>query len=495
MKNISAIFPEIPRRSEAGTPRNKSKSFDSALKAYCRILVVYAFDEWYANYEKREDIKMDHLDFFNRYIMGSVQMLISFYFYTKLLNKKINPTYYFLFALLGITIIESVKAGNITKFIIYILLLAISGFLVCKIRNVSVVLYAVIIVEIMQFTFGIFNSVLCILYPSGGVFHQEIIGILFMGLGYLSLPAAVICCCTAVKFFSYDKMTQHKYTLIILAPTLMIFLIGEYINSVIYGNTIVTDGNRMIINTNHYQMLMIQTLGMASLFCIMFYHKKLSENFYLNTKLSLFEQEEHSLNQYVTEAKTRYEKTRSFRHDIKNHMTVLKKLLQEEKTEQAINYIRDMDEITEELSFPCNTNNPAVDILIENKLGTAKNMGIDVSCSLSLPYPCMIRDIDFAIILSNALDNAVYACKSMDAHAEKYIRVAGKIQGDFIFLEIENSCQKRGQFRKGTGLLNIQTVAEKYHGAVNIKSQSNSFLLSVLLIIPPHSESFSPQIC
>lgn len=94
-----------------------------------------------------------------------------------------------------------------------------------------------------------------------------------------------------------------------------------------------------------------------------------------------------------------------------------------------------MDEITEELSFPCNTNNPVADILIENKLGMAKNMGIDVSCSLSLPYPCMIRDIDFAIILSNALDNAVYACKSMDAHAEKYIRISGKIQGDFIFLE------------------------------------------------------------
>lgn len=119
---------------------------------------------------------MDHLDFFNRYIMGSVQMLISFYFYTRFLNKKINPTYYFLFALLGITIIESVKAGNITKFILYILLLAISGFLVCEIRNVSVILYAVIIVEIMQFTFGIFNSVLCILYPSDRVFHQEIIG-------------------------------------------------------------------------------------------------------------------------------------------------------------------------------------------------------------------------------------------------------------------------------------------------------------------------------
>ncbi len=227
---------------------------------------------------------------------------------------------------------------------------------------------------------------------------------------------------------------------------------------------------------------------------MMFSYKKLLENFHLHTKLSLLEQEEHSLNQYVAEAKNRYEKTKSFRHDIKNHLAVLKKLLQEGKTEQAVSYMGDMDEITEQLSFLCNTNNPAADILIENKLGMAKNMGIDVSCSLSLQYPCLIRDIDFAVILSNAMDNAVYACKSMDDDDEKYIHVDGKIQGDFILIEIENSCQNKGAFKKGTGLLNIQTVVEKYHGAVDIKAQNHSFLLSVLLIIPPHSESISQQI-
>ena len=121
-------------------------------------------------------------------------------------------------------------------------------------------------------------------------------------------------------------------------------------------------------------------------------------------------------------------------------------------------------------------------------------MGIDVSCSLVLPYPCSIRDIDFAIILSNALDNAVNACKSMDSGSGKYIHVAGKIQGDFILIKIENSCQKKKIFPKGTGLLNIQTVAEKYHGAVNIKEQDNFFLLSVLLIIPQHSESIPLQL-
>ena len=196
----------------------------------------------------------------------------------------------------------------------------------------------------------------------------------------------------------------------------------------------------------------------------------------------------------MEEAKARYEKTKSFRHDVKNHIMVVKDLLQNEKLEQALNYIGDMESMTEELSFPCSTNNPVVDILVGNKLGTAKNMGIDVCCSLRLPYPCLVRDIDFCIILSNALDNAIHACKNMHGTAEKYIRMTGRIQGDFVLLEIENSFQGNGLLRKGTGLSNVKAIAEKYHGAMSIKTQDTSFNLSILLIISQQPESNSQQI-
>jgi len=94
--------------------------------------------------------------------------------------------------------------------------------------------------------------------------------------------------------------------------------------------------------------------------------------------------------------------------------------------------IANMEDKQKELSFLCATNNPVVDILIGNKLGIAKSM------------------------------------------------------------EIENSF-KGGTFKKGRGLSNITTVAEKYHGAVSIKTQDTSFVLSVLLIIPQQSKSIPQQ--
>ena len=110
-----------------------------------------------------------------------------------------------------------------------------------------------------------------------------------------------------------------------------------------------------------------------------------------------------------------------------------------------------------------------------------------------LPYPCLVRDIDFCIILSNALDNAIYACKQMKDDVEKYINVAGRMKGDFLLLEVENSFQGSTSFTRGIGLSNIKAVAEKYHGAMHIKTQSTTFYLNVLLIIPQHSESSSQQ--
>ena len=47
----------------------------------------------------------------------------------------------------------------------------------------------------------------------------------------------------------------------------------------------------------------------------------------------------------------------------------------------------------------------------------------------------------------------------------------------------------------GTGLANIKAVAEKYHGAMEVRTDGEKFTLSVLLIIPQQSESISQQVC
>lgn len=429
------------------------------------------------------------MDFFLMYVTGSMQMLTGFYFLTRLLQKRAGLWAYLLFAACGVAVMQLTSTGRMAQFGGYVLLLTTSGILVCHADRKAAVLYAALVVVVMQLSYGIVNSLSGMLYPLFFPFGHTIAGIAWMIVSEsAALLLSVLCYHMVCRYVSRSETTKKRYLFLVLTPIFMIFFMGEYINANLYA---ANDGSP--VYSHHVQMFVIQLLGMMSLFCIMFAWQGLLQNFRLRTELSLLEQEEYFLNRYVEEAKARYEKTNAFRHDIKNHMVVIKELLQSGKLGQALRYISDLEGMAETLAFFCATNNPVVDILAGNKLGIAKSMGINVSCSLLLPYPCPVRDIDFCIILSNALDNAIRACQNMDAGAQTYIRVAGRVQGDFILLEIENSFQGDGAFRKGTGLLNVKAVTEEYHGAMHVKTDGGIFILSVLLIIPQHTENIPRQ--
>ncbi len=433
----------------------------------------------------------DCIDFFYEFIMGSIEMFVLFYFFVKLLRKRVRNYVYFVFAVCAALLFHFVQVGTIAGFGLVVLLLMAGGILLCHVEFKLSLLYAALVVEIMQLCYGIEKSLLSVLYPLMFAVFQDTAGMVFMLSGELmALLLSGVCYYMVYRYFSCYSNTEMQYMYLVFIPLLMIFIMDEYINSVVYGwEVVIEDDGTTEYLINHWQLLIIQILGISSLFCILFAYKKILQNFRLNLELSLLEQEEYSLGQYVEEAKAHYEKTKSFRHDIRNHIAVVKDLLQNGKTEQALHYIGDMEDIAEGLSFPCSTNNPVVDILVGNKLGIAKNIGIDVDCSLLLPYPCGLRDIDICIILSNALDNAIHACKNMSSGAKKYIHVSGRIQGDFLMMEIGNSFQGEGMFKKGTGLSNIKTAAEKYHGAMSIKTHGTEAVLNVLLIIPHHLEN------
>lgn len=436
---------------------------------------------------------VDFLDFFYKYILGSMELLIMFHFFLRFLGKNTNPIHYLIFNIMGILIFIISPESSIIQFCGSVLLLIIEGIYICRSNAAFVILYAVITTEIMRLCYGIFGSLSFILSPMLFPINPKLISIVFMIDGSsMALLLSIFCYYIVKRYFRYGEIAQSQYILMILIPVVMIALVDTYISSTIYGNTIIMENNGAILNTNHYQMFIIQLLGIASLFCIMYAYRKSLEGFQLHIELSLLEQKNNCLYQYVEEAKVRYEKTVSFRHDIKNHIKVVKELLQKNQLEQALNYMKEMESITTNLSFPCNTNNPVLDILLGNKLGIAKNNHINISCLLYLPYPCSISDIDFCIILSNALDNAIDACKTLD-NTKKYIRVTGNMQGDFILLEIQNSIEGNFILQEGIGLKNIRAVAEKYNGTMNIKIQEKEFSLSILLIIPQQIEHISQQ--
>ncbi len=435
----------------------------------------------------------DRLDFFNIFVMGSLEMIMGFWFFTGFLQRKGKPIYSILFAAFGMAVLVIFNLQGILALLVFIILLMAAGKLLYRENFVSAVLYAVVTVEIMALCFGLFNSLSYMLFPVIFQKNPEICGFLFAWAGNIfALVLSGLCYRIIQRCCVCEETACRKYIFMMLMPVLLIFLANEYINENLYGNTVTIEKGGSMSGVNPYQMLLMQALGAVSLFCIMFSYKKLAESFRRNKEAALLEIQAHSLGQYVEEAKLRYEKTRSFRHDIKNHMTVVKELLEKQKTETALQYVEGMENLTTDLSFPVSTKHTVLDMLLGNKLGVAKERRIEAEYSLAVPYPCGISDIDFCIILGNALDNAISACSRMGGGKQKYIHVTGKVQGDFLLMEIENS-YSGGQIRSGTGLANIRAAVEKYQGAVEIRTEGEKFVLSLLVIIPQQTESISRQ--
>lgn len=344
---------------------------------------------------------------------------------------------------------------------------------------------AILAVYISQLSFGIVNSVEIILFPR--MIGKALLYLLCL-LATLAVFAICACCCGAVlKFLSLTEDCQMPYVGLLLFPGLFFFAAELYILQTSYSvlPSIISLGE----TGKHGALLLMQILGLAALLCTLYAYQHICRNFQTQTALRSLEQATQAQKNYIAEAQRRYEQTKAFRHDIANHLSVLNGLLNNGELDESKAYLNKLKAVSTSLSFPYQTGNPVVDILLSEKLGLAKEITAEVS--LLLPRPCGMDDFDLCVIFANALDNAINACQS--AKGTKLIRIRGEQQGDFYMLAFENTCSDEQLPPAGTGLSNIKSVAEKYHGATLTEKVGQRFSLNVLLNISLHPESISEQ--
>lgn len=295
-----------------------------------------------------------------------------------------------------------------------------------------------------------------------------------------------------LKKFLWRGGLPSQYLAVFFLPVSLVVIVEQYILNQVYGMTIVIEGEKITKPiADNWQILMIQLFAYLGLFSILYACQKLSEDFSNRMRCQLLEQEIASQRVYVEESNLRYLQTQSFRHDVKQHFLVLNGLLEQGEVQMAKDYLDKLERIPEQLSYPCKTGNTVVDTLLSSKLSIAGQYGIRVECTVKIPSSCNLDDLDLCVLFSNAVDNAVYACRQQEG-SDSFIYISGKQKGDFFMLEIENSCPCGSVYKKGTGLSNIEAVAEKYNGAVTTQLQEGCFILNVLLVI---SRSFGDISC
>lgn len=348
---------------------------------------------------------------------------------------------------------------------------------VLKVSRPAALLAGTIAGYICQLSFGMMNSIESMIFPYFvGDFALYLLLIIATAAAF---AVCIGCYALVLKFISFQQAEQTPYLNLLLLPGLFFFTAELYILHMSYSQVSVTLS--LAETGKHAALLLLQVLGLGALLCTLYAYQRICAGFEAQKALLSLEQAAKAQKIYLSEAQMRYEQTKAFRHDIKNHLLILDGMLRKGQLEESRTYLQKLDAMSTALFFPYQTGNPVVDILLGEKLGLAAASHMKTNVSVVLPKSCGIEDVDWCVIFANALDNALNACRALEG--ERQMSISGKRQGDFYLLEFQNTCAEHTEVKMGTGLSNIQSVAEKYHGAILMQQESGTFSLSVLLNI------------
>ena len=171
-----------------------------------------------------------------------------------------------------------------------------------------------------------------------------------------------------------------------------------------------------------------------------------------------------------------YEENQVLYHDYKNHMLAVRQLVSENRKEEALVYINTYVELTSKANERANSGNKILDIIINSKLGEARETGIEFSYEIGYIGNVGMTDIDMCALMANLLDNAIEACERMtDGHP--WIRLKVLRKKDMLMIKLSNSIHPEDGFsgsffetRKsnseihGLGTKSIEKVLKKYDG-------------------------------
>lgn len=188
------------------------------------------------------------------------------------------------------------------------------------------------------------------------------------------------------------------------------------------------------------------------------------------------------------------ESARTIKHDLKNHLSALYSLVQNEEKQKSLKHISDMIRICgQQKEYAC-SGNVAIDSILNFKLQEAEQKKIKTTLDINVPEELNVQSFDMTIILGNLLDNAITAvCKLAE---QRYINIIIKYDKGRFVLHINNPFEgeivkegnalfttKSGKSNHGIGLQSIKAVLEKYNGSIEIEHSKKVFSVTLLMYI------------
>lgn len=334
---------------------------------------------------------------------------------------------------------------------------------------------------------------------------QALMCVVFILLVFFSLRKIVN------SYKEKDYAIRKTELLFILAPGMVGLLICILLRIIIV--TVENGVPKLLYDTYPVLILIVPAILLLSLMSIWYGIKLFQDMIYLSREKNsriILEKQISSMQEHMAEMERIHSGIGRMKHDMKNTLAVIMQLATknncstngEKGNAELQAYLAELGMAMDRLEVRFKTGNTVVDTLLNMKFHEAVRTIPDLKMDaerLLFPKDLLIQSYDIGIILGNALDNAIEACRKLrekEPDAETFIRLSSFQKGRMVFIEIENSfdgnvirkrqsefpvTNKADKEAHGIGLTNIKSAAERYHGGVDWSVDNKVFTLSVML--------------
>lgn len=177
---------------------------------------------------------------------------------------------------------------------------------------------------------------------------------------------------------------------------------------------------------------------------------------------------------------------RTLRHDLRNHLTALRGLMEAEESGKALQYIDQLADSPALRGGRRLCENDAANAVLSAKAEAMERERIAADFTVSIPRDLPVADTDLAALLGNALDNAIEGVQNA---AEKKITLRCRVEKGLFMLRLENpvggeiqtdlSTTKADSAAHGFGIPGMREIAERYGGTLHAGVKGGNFELVV----------------
>ena len=288
------------------------------------------------------------------------------------------------------------------------------------------------------------------------------------------------------KYFAkaaYRAMTYSQRSLWLFGGLPLFYYIFDYTTTV-YTDALYT-GVRMVTEFLPAAMALFYVAFVSA------YHQEVQRRSRLEMDNAILTAQSERAKNEIFALQQVQQQTSIYRHDMRHHLSLLGSYLEAGDISMASEYIRQAQTDIDTIVPTRYCENNAVNLILSSFATKAKQQDVDFSAEVNIPAALPLSDTELCALLSNGLDNAVYAAAQMNENAQRTVRINCQPHKNKLLIYISNPYRGAVTMREGLpqstqpqhgfGAKSISMIAEKHNGYCAFEAEQGLFTLKVVL--------------